>query len=71
VEFFRRAAEMEWKQRLIAAFGSTCHASNRARRRCQHPGAARRAHPGLHGLWQNLDLHVTDVLRTTWKKTCA
>ena len=32
VEFFRRAAEMQWHSALIAAFGATRHANTAARR---------------------------------------
>lgn len=65
VEFFRRAAEMEWRNALITAFGST--------RRANTPPAD---DPNLQALLdaqtpvctvfgKTWDLHVTEVLRTT------
>lgn len=64
-EFFRRAAEIEWKHAAIVAFGSTCRA-----------GSAPKYDPNIQALrdartsvcavvGKTWTLHVTEVLRTT------
>jgi 2-isopropylmalate synthase len=65
VEFFRRAADMEWKNALITAFGSTRHASNLPENDPNILALLDANTPVCTIFGKSWDLHVTEVLRTT------
>jgi len=65
VEFFRRAAQMEWKHAQIAAFGATRHANNRPEDDANLQALLDARTPVCTVFGKSWTLHVTDVLRTT------
>ncbi len=65
VEFFRRAAQMEWSHALIAAFGATRHANNRPENDANIQALLDAQTPVCTVFGKSWTLHVNDVLRTT------
>jgi 2-isopropylmalate synthase len=65
VEFFRRAAQMEWQHALIAAFGATRHANNRPENDANIQALLDAQTPVCTVFGKSWPLHVTEVLRTT------
>ncbi len=65
VEFFRRAAQMEWRNALIAAFGATRHANNRPENDPNIQALLDAQTPVCTVFGKSWPLHVTEVLRTT------
>jgi 2-isopropylmalate synthase len=65
VEFFRRAAEMEWRSALIAAFGATRHAHALPENDINIQALLDAHTPICTVFGKTWDLHVTEVLRTT------
>ena len=55
VEFFERARDLEWKNALIAAFGSTCRVKGGPEDDANIKALLDSAHARLHPLWQNMD----------------
>ena len=54
VEFFQRAAEMEWRNARIAAFGATCAANKAPAEDANIQALLERADQSLHRGWQDL-----------------
>jgi 2-isopropylmalate synthase len=65
VEFFRRAAEIEWKNAIITSFGATRHASNRPENDPNILALLDAQTLVCTVFGKSWDLHVTEVLRTT------
>ena len=65
VEFFQRAAEMKWKNALIAAFGSTCRAKGGPEDDANIKALLDAETPVCTVFGKTWTLHVTEVLRTT------
>jgi 2-isopropylmalate synthase len=65
VEFFRRAASMEWKRARIAAFGSTCRPKVHPKDDPVLRHLVEAKAPVITIFGKSWDLHVTDVIRTT------
>ena len=65
VEFFKRAAEMTWKNALIAAFGSTCRAKGSPEDDANIQALLDANTPVCTVFGKTWTLHVTEVLRTT------
>ncbi len=64
-EFFRRAADLEWKHALIAAFGSTCRAKAGPEDDPNIQALLASKAPVCTLFGKSWTLHVTDVLLTT------
>lgn len=65
VEFFRRAADMEWRSALITAFGATRHAHTPPESDANILALLDARTQVCTVFGKSWDLHVTDVLRTT------
>ncbi|HLP41901.1 MAG TPA: citramalate synthase, partial [Fibrobacteria bacterium] len=65
VEFFKRAAAMEWKHARIAAFGSTCRPKAHPKDDLVLRHLVESKAPVITIFGKSWDLHVTDVIRTT------
>ena len=65
VEFFRRAAEIDWKNAKIAAFGSTCHVGARPDEDANIIAMRDAQTPVCTVVGKTWTLHVSEVLRTT------
>ena len=65
VEFFRRAAEMEWRSAKIAAFGATRHAGTPVEIDANIQALLDARTPVCTVFGKSWDLHVTEILRTT------
>jgi 2-isopropylmalate synthase len=65
VEFFRRAADMEWHSALITAFGATRHAHTPPEDDPNIQALLDARTPVCTVFGKTWNLHVTDVLRTT------
>ncbi len=65
VEYFQRAARMEWKHARIAAFGSTCRPKANPREDLILKHLVEAKTPVITIFGKSWDLHVTEVLRTT------
>ncbi len=64
-EFFRRAAEIEWRNALIVAFGSTCRAGLKPEEDANIQALRDAQTPVCAVVGKTWALHVTEVLRTT------
>src|SRR5512133_2033009 len=65
VEFFQRAAEMEWQTALISAFGATRHADTLPAEDSNIQALLNANTPVCTVFGKTWNLHVTEVLRTT------
>jgi 2-isopropylmalate synthase len=65
VEFFERAREMEWKNSLIAAFGSTCRVKGGPENDANLQALLESQAPVCTIFGKTWSLHVTEVLQTT------
>jgi len=65
VEFFERARDMQWKQALIAAFGSTCRSRAGPEDDANIKALLDSSTPVCTIFGKTWTLHVTDVLLTT------
>jgi 2-isopropylmalate synthase len=65
VEFFTRAANMTWKNALIAAFGSTCHSGTLPQEDANLKALLASQSPVCTIFGKTWTLHVTEVLRTS------
>jgi len=65
IEFFQRAARMEWKSARIAAFGSTGRAKTHPKDDMVLRYLVETKAPVITIFGKSWDLHVTEVLRTT------
>jgi 2-isopropylmalate synthase len=65
VEFFERARDMEWKNSLIAAFGSTCRVKGGPEDDANIKALLDSQTPVCTLFGKTWTLHVTDVLQTT------
>ncbi len=65
VEFFRRAAEMEWQNAKITSFGSTRHAGTQPAQDANIQALLDAKTPVCTVFGKTWTLHVKDVLRTT------
>ncbi|MDQ3001594.1 MAG: citramalate synthase [Fibrobacterota bacterium] len=65
IEFFLRAASMEWKHARIAAFGSTCRPKADPAEDMVLKYLVETKAPVITIFGKSWDLHVTEVLRTT------
>ncbi len=65
VEFFRRAADMQWRSALIAAFGATRHAHTPPEDDQNIQALLDARTPVCTVFGKTWNLHVTEVLRTT------
>lgn len=65
VEFFKLAAEMEWKHALIAAFGSTCRVKGGPEDDANIMALLGAKTPVCTVFGKSWTLHVAEVLRTT------
>ncbi|RPJ50196.1 MAG: citramalate synthase [Chloroflexi bacterium] len=65
VEFFRRAADIEWRSALIAAFGATRHAHTPPEQDSNIQALLDARTPVCTVFGKTWDLHITEVLRTT------
>ena len=64
-EFFERARDMEWKNSLIAAFGSTCRVNGGPEDDANIKALLDSQTPVCTIFGKTWNLHVTDVLQTT------
>ncbi|GAB4501314.1 MAG: citramalate synthase [Anaerolineales bacterium] len=65
VEFFERARDLEWKNALIAAFGSTCRVKGGPEDDANIQALLASQTPVCTIFGKSWTLHVTDVLQTT------
>jgi len=65
VEFFERAKDVDWKNVIVAAFGSTCRAQLRAQDDKQLQTLLAAETPVCTIFGKSWNMHVTQVLRTT------
>lgn len=65
VEFFERAREIEWKNALICAFGSTCRVNGSPENDANIQALIDAHTPVCTVVGKTWTLHVTEVLRTT------
>jgi 2-isopropylmalate synthase len=65
VEFFKRAAEIQWHSAKIVAFGSTCHPDRQPAEDPNIQALLNAATEWCAVVGKSSPLHVTDVLRTT------
>ncbi len=65
VEFFERAKDVDWKNAIVAAFGSTCRAQLRAEDDKQLQALLAAETPVCTIFGKAWNMHVTEVLRTS------
>ena len=65
VEFFKKAAEMEWQHALITAFGSTCRVNGGPEDDANIKALLHSGTPVCTVFGKSWTLHATEVLRTT------
>lgn len=70
VEFFQEAAERNWKNAKIAAFGSTCRAKSKVSEDEQVRLLLEARTPVVTFFGKSWKLHVQEVLRTTVQENC-
>ncbi|GIT38564.1 MAG: hypothetical protein Ct9H300mP7_4850 [Verrucomicrobiota bacterium] len=69
IEFFRKAAKRKWRNTQIPAFGSTRRKKVAAKDDPQVKLLIDAKTPGVYHLWQDMALHVKEVLRLRRRKT--
>ena len=67
VEFFERARDMQWKNALIAAFGSTCRVKGGPEDDANIKALLDSKTPVCTIFGKTWTLHVTEVLQTTYE----